>query len=613
MKTLPLLLTITFIVTACSGAKPKKPAEVLAQDKNISREEVMKNLDKLVRQAKNQGAKAEEFLATDFFLKASSAQSYGDYQTASILYKFLLELRPNETFVKNKYAITLIRTGEIEEAGKVLEQVYSLSKGKEEKVALILAGIYTALNKVDSAKSIYNDILKHHRDSQDACVFLAKAFSGEKSFTKAIAVLDRCEKASKDNKGVFAYYKGKTYLDKGDINGAYSNFARAQKLDPEFTQATLAVGLIHEEKGEAEKAILSYKQYLKENPDDKMILGRLVQVYFTLEKQTEVLPFAEKLAEIEPDNLNLKVKLGIIYSDLKSFAKAKNVFKDVLTYNETSDRILYYLGAISQETQDYKEAMNYFGRVPSSSVLYQDSSLQIAQIMSQEAVEEKSSKGMQKYQEKADLFVNFIENKVKELPTAKLEFSIVKASFFENVQKYAEAIETMEAVMEEKGFDDNHRFYLASLYEKEKRFESTLGLISTMITRNPNNAQALNFLGYTMVERGDDMSKAHEYISKAVKISPKDGFIRDSLGWYYFKVGQIDKALKEIKEAKRLVADDPVITKHLAQIYESMNRYVEAKNYYMEALKNCKYEHEREDIYKSLSNLENLRLPAGQK
>ena len=613
MKNVSLnVIALSTLIAACSSLnQPKDPKQILSQNK-APREEIIKSLERLVAHAKAQGPKAEEFLASDFFLKASSAHSYGDYQTASILYKFLVELKPNETFIKNKYAITLIRTGELEEAQKILEDVYKVTTAKDEKVGLILAGVHTALNKNEDAKKVYHEVLKFHPDSQDACVFLSKAYSTEKNFKKAFSLLDNCEKASKD-KGIFAYYKGKTYLDKGSLDESFKEFKRAQKLDPEFSQATLAIGLIHEEKGESEKAIQSYKKYLIDNADDKVILGRLVQVYFSQEKHDEVLPFAERLVELEPDNLNLKVKIAILYSDLKKYDQAKKIFSDVLTFNESSDRILYYLGALHQETKEFKDSISYFNRIPASSPLYQDSSLQVAQMMGNDANDERMKKENNFFLEKSDRFVNFVDQKIKEIPQAKIEFSIIKASFFENNENNRDAIKSMEFVMNEKEFADNHRYYLASLYEKEKLHKETMDVISPILVKNPNNAQALNFVGYTMLERGEELEKAFELITKAVKLSPKDGFIRDSLGWFYFKTGKMDKALKEIKEAKRLVDDDPIITKHLAQIYEAMNRYADAKDMYLEALKNCKYEYERSDIYKSLSNLENLRLPASKK
>lgn len=584
------------------GKAHEDKAETEALQAN--REEVTNNLDKLVEAARAQGPGTVEFLASDFYLKASSSQSYGDYQTASLLYSYILKLKPDEAFVKNKYAISLIRIGELENAEKILQDLFVSGKKQDERIGLILAGVFTALSKPSEARQTYNEVLKANPTSQDACVFLSKSFSVEKKFKEAIAVLDNCQKKSKE-KGVFSYYKGKVFLDKGDIDGAMKLFKLAQKQEPDFSQATLAVGLIQEEKGQTAKAIESYKKYLEDNADDKVILTRLVQVLFSAEKFVDVIPYAEKLTEIEPDNLNLKVKLGILYTDAKNFNKAKSVFKDVLSYSPTSDRVLYYLGALYQETNEYNEAIGYFNKVDKESALYQDSSVQVAHMMSVITAGKKDS-------DKAKEFIGFVRDRIKEIPQAKLDLSLILANYFEAILNNKDAIKTMETVVSEKDFSESHRYYLASLYEKEKRYDESTKMIQEILTMKPDNAQALNFMGYVLLERGNKPSEAYAYIEKALKLSPKDGYIRDSLAWYYYKTGNFEQALKEIKEAKKIVNDDPVIIKHLGMIYQALNKIAEAKESYIEALKNCKYEHERQEIYESLNGIDSARVPASQ-
>lgn len=75
-------------------------------------------------------------------------------------------------------------------------------------------------------------------------------------------------------------------------------------------------------------------------------------------------------------------------------------------------------------------------------------------------------------------------------------------------------------------------------------------------------------------------------------MKPDDGYIRDSLGWYHYKMGNFDQALREVKKAWELVKTDVVITKHLAVVYQALKQYRMAK-YYVEALKHCKLESER--------------------
>ena len=87
---------------------------------------------------------------------------------------------------------------------------------------------------------------------------------------------------------------------------------------------------------------------------------------------------------------------------------------------------------------------------------------------------------------------------------------------------------------------------------------------------------------------------------RPVKILPKDAYIRDSLGWYYYKKGDLKKALKELKKAWNDEKKDVVITKHLAIVYQELNKTELAARFFEEALRNCSKESERMDILKSM-------------
>ena len=209
-------------------------------------------------------------------------------------------------------------------------------------------------------------------------------------------------------------------------------------------------------------------------------------------------------------------------------------------------------------------------------------------------------------------FVNFVSRVKGSSKELHIELAVELARYFESQQEVQNAIKAMEEVTEYKGFVDDHIFFLAALYDKEKDYVNAYKMIQRILTKNPDNAHALNFLGYSLLERDKDLDKAFEYISKAVKLKPQDGFIRDSLGWYYYKVGKLKKALIEIKKAWDLVKTDVVITKHLAIIHRDLKNLEEAKKYYFEALKQCKSNSERQDVINDLSGLEGVRLPANK-
>lgn len=611
-----LISSLTSALVGCSSVTSKKisdekrmntPVDV-AKVNAKALTQLQESLSDLREKVSKKGPAEINFLASDMYLKASAAQIEGDYFTANVIYDELVKLVPDDRFVQKKYAVSLIRAGDMAKAETVLASLFHSSKSQDSQLGLILAGVYSSTGKSGSAKKIYSQILSKDAGNQDACVFLSKTLSLEEKKKEAVKLLKKCEKANPKS-GVFSYYIGKIYIDQKDLKNALVYFKKSLKMDADFSQAVLAVGLIYEEKAQYNLAIKTYETYLKEHSYDSLILNRIVQVMFTNEKFKEVIPFAERLSDLEPDNLNLKVKLGILYTDNKEYGSAISVFKNLLSFAPNSDKILYYLGAIYQETKDFDSAIHAFGKIPESSGLYQDSTVQIANMMSALAQEEFYLK-KDSYEKREKTFVSFIKERFNKLEKMKLDLRLIQASYFEAIGKISESIDSIEEFKKEEGFKESHKYYLASLYEKVKDFESSTELIMDVVEKNPANAHAWNFLGYSLVERGENLDLAHDYIQKAIKISPKDGYIRDSLGWYYYKKGHVDKALAELNKAIQVVPDDVSIQKHLAIVYTTLKDFTKAKKYLVKALKLTTDEGEKKELVDYLKDVEQKRIPA---
>ncbi len=559
-----------------------------------------KRMKSMVETAIKEGPEAIEYLASDLFLKANDSSMRGDSHTAAYLYKQLLKLKPNDHFLQKKYGVELIRMGNLAEAQMVLSDLLKETKFEEETLGLVLGGVYTALNDTTLAKETYQKVLAKHPDSEEACIFLAKNYSVSMNYKKAHGLIRKCSK--KKNSAIFHYYRAKIFLKEGKEKTAIKFLKKALKADNTYYQAAMAHGLIKEEKEDLNGAVSVYEAFLKDNPRNFTVLSRLVQVLFSKEDFEKVLPYAETLSSLDHSDLNLRVRLGILYTDAEKYDKAIGVFKEILAAVPNSDKVLYYLGSLYQKTKKPELAIQSFGKIEEDSSLYVDSSMQIARLL-QLLVQDDQNKWSEKYQ-------SYLSERGSKIDVLKVEFQMMLATFFEGQKNYERAISSIEEVRNTGDYSEGHEYYLASLYEKIKDFDKARGIVQEILDKNPENAHALNFLGYSLLENGEDMAKAYELIKKAVKLEPNDGYIRDSLGWYYFKTGQLDKALSEVKKAFELVSNDVVIAKHLAIIYKEMKKYDKAKRYFVEALKNCKFESERQDVMEALQGLQELRLPA---
>ena len=123
-----------------------------------------------------------------------------------------------------------------------------------------------------------------------------------------------------------------------------------------------------------------------------------------------------------------------------------------------------------------------------------------------------------------------------------------------------------------------------------------------MQVRYPENADALNYIGYTYAEQGINLDEAEALIKKALKLKPEDGYIIDSLGWVYFQKGNYKKAVKLLEKAVESNAEDAIIKEHLGDAYLKNNLNNKALEMYEKALE---LEPQKQELQKKIDTLRN--------
>ena len=566
-----------------------------------------RKIDKDIAAGKKAGTKELLSMADGLFLKANDASMSGNSHLAEFLFEKLLQITPHDNFVKRKYAVELIRVGKLDRAKAVLEPIFKADYKGNEVSGLILAGIYTALNDGKQANRVYRTILKHHPKSEEACVLLAKSYVAEGKHTKADKLLISCEKRNRKS-AAFSYYRGKLAIQRNKYKVAHRLFSRAVRIDPNYYQAVIDKGLLLARDGRIKRAINIYKRFLKKNPHNHQVLSKIVELMFVAHRYREVIPYAERLSSMDSGNVNLKVKLGIIYVNSQRYKDAIGLFEEVLSIVPDSYKVKYYLGSLYKKDGRGDKAIKYFSGVPPESQLFSDSTLQIAEILQSRTRDTKHHK----HRERVDKFVSFVSERGKKFAKVRVDMAVILSAYYEESGDFNKAKDAIVKARGGRGYSDRHEYYLASLYDKLSKPKKAEKIVKGILERNPNNATALNYLGYTMLERGDDYEVAYSYIKRAVEIRPNDGHIIDSLGWYYYKVGRYKDALREFKKAWGLVKSDVAITKHLALTYVALKRYKQAEKYYLKALKLCRHEREKEEILRAIDRFKSRRIPTAK-
>ena len=124
------------------------------------------------------------------------------------------------------------------------------------------------------------------------------------------------------------------------------------------------------------------------------------------------------------------------------------------------------------------------------------------------------------------------------------------------------------------------------VYDKWGKKEDSIATMKQVIRFEPDNANALNYLGYTYADMGINLDEAEQLIRKALEHKPGDGYITDSLAWVYYKREQYEKALPLLKQAASLVPDDPIVKEHLGDVYSKLGMTEKALQSYRQSIEN---------------------------
>jgi tetratricopeptide (TPR) repeat protein len=127
------------------------------------------------------------------------------------------------------------------------------------------------------------------------------------------------------------------------------------------------------------------------------------------------------------------------------------------------------------------------------------------------------------------------------------------------------------------------KFALGASYEQSDKIDLAVSAFESVIEVDSMHAEALNYLGYLLADRGQRLDYALELISRAVDLVPDNPAFLDSYGWIYYRLGDFEKAVHHLSDAVKLDSD-PVMFDHLGDAYESSGNLKEARKWWQKAL-----------------------------
>jgi tetratricopeptide (TPR) repeat protein len=177
-------------------------------------------------------------------------------------------------------------------------------------------------------------------------------------------------------------------------------------------------------------------------------------------------------------------------------------------------------------------------------------------------------------------------------------------------KRFAEAATRAKGAMARLGDTPTLVFACAAALERSGAWDEAVKQFRKLLAKQPDNAAALNYLGYMFADRGVNLEEARTMLTKAVDLEPSSGAYQDSLGWVYFRLGELDRAEKHLTEALRLEPFDATLREHVGDLFRARGDKARAAESYRQALGLTLEEAgQKERIEKKLAEVAGAKAP----
>ncbi|MEM9205767.1 MAG: tetratricopeptide repeat protein [Pseudomonadota bacterium] len=237
-----------------------------------------------------------------------------------------------------------------------------------------------------------------------------------------------------------------------------------------------------------------------------------------------------------------------------------------LSVQENQPLALVTLADTFERLEKYQDAIDAYERIPQESPLKRAS--EIKRALNLDALE------------RTDEAVSILQPLITDRPD-DFEAIIALGNIFRARERYTESYETYTLAISQLPKPDVRYwtlyYYRGIAYERAKRWPLAEVDLQQALTLSPDHPLVLNYLGYSWIDQGLNLDEGMEMIRKAVRERPNDGYIVDSLGWAYYRLGEYENAVKHLERAVELRPQDPIINDHLGDAYWKVGRFLEAR------------------------------------
>ena len=514
------------------------------------------------------------------FLIGQELEMDGRFPEAREAYERALRKDPQAVFLLKRLAELSAREERLTDALVYAERAFELDPN-DEGLRLFLGSLYRIRREPESAARVLQNA-QGEPVSTDAAVLLFGIWLEVERNNEAKAIAEWLIAREPDSvRGYVALAEVTERM--GDAPGAEAVLRRGLKVLPGELALYGALARSRRERDDRVGEIGIYREILAVHKDHHATLLALADAQSALGREDEATETLERIEAAYPDDLRTQLQLGFRSYEAGDLVAAERRFVSALARQPEQHEIAYFLGVVQRKMGKTAEAIQTFDRIPTDHERYADSRVQVAGI----------------YEEKGDLAAARLEvEKAREVEPSR-PLDLYAASLQAKSGDVPGAIAFLQGLLDDAPEDAEVLYNIGVIHGEAKNVEEAIRYMRIVLGLNPDHAGALNYVGYTFAERGENLDEAEAMIARALELKPDDGYITDSLGWVYYMRARpllaagnvaearlwLARAATELERASKLTGGDPVISEHLGDVHLALGQKKVALDHYEEAMR----------------------------
>jgi len=370
------------------------------------------------------------------------------------------------------------------------------------------------------------------------------------------------------NNGQLIFGKALLLQQDGDTKGALALLEDNPPDDGEIAPILLRARLL-QALDRGDEALPLLQKSIKKYPDDKRLRLTYARMLVEQDRMDDAKAEFSSLVQQYPEDDDLRYSLALVCLEAKAWDEAKGYLEDLIARDSHVDSAHLNLGRIAEERNDPQGALIEYAKVGPGND-YLPAQLRQADILMNNG---RTAEAQNRLAAERD-----------EQPDYAIQLYLIEAETLSANKQGDKAWKVLEQALQKYPDDLNLLYTRAMQAEKRNDLAQMEKDLRLIIKRDPDNAMALNALGYTLSDRTTRYAEAKALIEQAHQISPEDPAVLDSLGWVNYRLGNLDEAERLLRQALERFPDQEVAA-HLGEVLWANGKQREARQIWGKFLK----------------------------